>query len=77
MRINLVGTFNVCRLVAAHIIANIKADAEKEGKSADPGFLIFCIGVFYRFLETKAKQLCDVEDPGVIINVASIAYTEG
>lgn len=26
------GTFNVCRLVAAHIIANIKKDADKEGK---------------------------------------------
>ncbi|KAF9906746.1 Dehydrogenase [Linnemannia zychae] len=47
VRINLIGTFNVCRLVAAHIIANIKESSEKE------------------------------EDPGVIINVASIAYTEG
>ncbi|KAF8926996.1 Short-chain dehydrogenase reductase SDR [Dissophora ornata] len=47
VRINLVGTFNVCRLIAAHIIANIKASSEKE------------------------------EDPGIIINVASIAYTEG
>ncbi|KAF9961618.1 Dehydrogenase [Modicella reniformis] len=47
VRVNLIGTFNVCRLIAAHIIANIKASAEKE------------------------------EDPGIIINVASIAYTEG
>ncbi|KAF9585278.1 Dehydrogenase [Lunasporangiospora selenospora] len=47
IRVNLIGTFNVCRLIAAHIIANIKADAEKD------------------------------EDPGIIINVASIAYTEG
>ncbi|KAG0200215.1 Short-chain dehydrogenase reductase SDR [Mortierella sp. GBA30] len=47
VRINLIGTFNVCRLIAAHIIANIKDAPEKE------------------------------EDPGVIINVASIAYTEG
>lgn len=47
VRINLIGTFNVCRLVAAHIISNIKESSEKE------------------------------EDPGVIINVASIAYTEG
>ncbi|KAG0363611.1 Dehydrogenase [Podila minutissima] len=47
VRINLVGTFNVCRLIAAHIIANIKDAKEKE------------------------------EDPGIIINVASIAYTEG
>ncbi|KAF9925354.1 Dehydrogenase [Linnemannia zychae] len=47
VRINLIGTFNVCRLVAAHIVANIKKSTEKE------------------------------EDPGIIINVASIAYTEG
>ncbi|KAF9182030.1 Dehydrogenase [Haplosporangium sp. Z 767] len=47
VRINLIGTFNVCRLIAAHIIANVKKSAEKE------------------------------EDPGIIINVASIAYTEG
>ncbi|KAG0326153.1 Dehydrogenase [Podila humilis] len=47
IRINLVGTFNVCRLVAAHIVANIKNAKEQE------------------------------EDPGIIINVASIAYTEG
>ncbi|KAG0261785.1 Dehydrogenase [Mortierella polycephala] len=31
VRINLIGTFNVCRLIAAHIIANIKKSAEKEG----------------------------------------------
>ncbi|KAF9355047.1 Short-chain dehydrogenase reductase SDR [Mortierella sp. AD094] len=47
VRVNLVGTFNVCRLIAAHIIANIKKQTENE------------------------------EDPGIIINVASIAYTEG
>ncbi|KAF8983339.1 Dehydrogenase [Entomortierella lignicola] len=47
VRINLVGTFNVSRLIAAHIVANIKNQTEKE------------------------------EDPGVIINVASIAFTEG
>jgi NAD(P)-dependent dehydrogenase (short-subunit alcohol dehydrogenase family) len=47
VKINLIGSFNVCRLVAAHIIANIKKSSEKE------------------------------EDPGIIINVASIAYTEG
>lgn len=40
VRINLVGTFNVCRLVAAHIIANIKADAEKEGNR---GYLFFSL----------------------------------
>ncbi|KAG0326119.1 Dehydrogenase [Dissophora globulifera] len=47
VRINLVGTFNVSRLIAAHIIANNKTSSEKE------------------------------EDPGVIINVSSIAYTDG
>ncbi|KAF9101344.1 Dehydrogenase [Mortierella sp. AM989] len=47
VRVNLVGTFNVCRLIAAHIISNIKKQTEKE------------------------------EDPGIIINVASVAYTEG
>ncbi|KAK3830990.1 MAG: hypothetical protein JOS17DRAFT_829433 [Linnemannia elongata] len=47
VKINLLGTFNVCRLIAAHIMANNKDAPEKE------------------------------EDPGVIINVVSIAYTEG
>ncbi|KAF9903568.1 hypothetical protein BX616_001590, partial [Lobosporangium transversale] len=47
IRINLIGTFNVCRLIAAHIVANVKEQTEKD------------------------------EDPGIIINVASIAYTEG
>lgn len=31
VNINLVGTFNVCRLIAAHIIANAKDASEKEG----------------------------------------------
>ncbi|KAF9375281.1 Dehydrogenase [Podila verticillata] len=47
VRINLMGTFNVCRLIATHIMANNKDASEKE------------------------------EDPGVIINVVSIAYVEG
>ncbi|KAF9155079.1 Short-chain dehydrogenase reductase SDR, partial [Actinomortierella ambigua] len=47
IRINLLGTFNVCRLIAAHIVANV-----------------------------RDKKVNDA-DPGVLINVASIAYTEG
>ncbi|KAG0231487.1 Short-chain dehydrogenase reductase SDR [Actinomortierella wolfii] len=47
IKINLIGTFNVCRLVAAHIVANV-----------------------------REKKVTDA-DPGVLINVASIAYTEG
>lgn len=31
VKINLLGTFNVCRLIAAHIMANNKDAPEKEG----------------------------------------------